>query len=176
MEVKMASTALQVNELSEILPRATPAIGRSQKCVLLIEDSEDAMLLVRFALQEHGRGKYRLEWASCLSEGLSRILQGGIDIVLLDLGLPDSSGSVSYAWIREAAPEVPVVVLTGDTREETELSVFSSGVDDYLVKEQVSGSLLVNAIQEALTKEKRRQQEKPYAKAQTHRFNWRPRG
>ena len=115
-----------------------------------------------------------MEWANCLSEGLARILKGGIDIVLLDLGLPDSSGSVSYAWLREAAPEVPVVVLTGDTREETELSVFSSGVDDYLVKDQVSGSLLVNVIREALGKEERRTHPKNMPTVHSQRFHWRP--
>jgi DNA-binding response OmpR family regulator len=151
----MASPALQMEEDLECLPRATAPHGKAQECILLIEDNEDSMLLVRYALMEHGRGKYRLEWAHCLSDGLSQILKGGIDIVLLDLGLPETSGSVSYAWVREAAPDVPVVVLTADTREETELSVFSSGVEDYLVKEQVSGSLLVSAIQDALCKDKR---------------------
>lgn len=175
----MATTALQVkeieaNEISKCLPLAKTQVGKSQKCVLLIEDNEDAMFLVRYALTEYGCGKYRLEWANCLSEGLTQLVKGGVDIVLLDLGLPETTGSVSYAWVREAAPDVPVVVLTGDTREETELSVFSSGVDDYLVKEQVSGSFLVNAIEDALCKDKRRQHPKNMSNKYTQRFHWRP--
>jgi DNA-binding response OmpR family regulator len=129
------------------------------------------MLLVRYAIDAHGNGKYRLEWAVCLSDGLSRLLKGGVDVVLLDLGLPDSSGSVSYAWVREAARDVPVVVLTGDTREETELTVFSSGVDDYLVKEQVSGPGLISAIQQAINKEAGRQYLKDHYSTNS---NWRP--
>ncbi len=156
----MASVAMQFCEGLELSPRAEAAAGNSLKCVLLIEDNEDAMLLVSFALQEYGKGHYRLEWAGSLADGLSRILKGGVDVVLLDLGLPDSSGPVSYTWIREAAPDVPVVVLTGDAREETEMTVFSSGVHDYLVKDKVSGPLLVSVINEALCKDERRQQSK----------------
>jgi DNA-binding NarL/FixJ family response regulator len=66
--------------------------------------------------------------------------------VLLDLGLSESSGPASYAWVRESAPGVPLVVLTGDTSEETEFSVLASGVKDYLVKSQTSASLLLQAI------------------------------
>lgn len=127
---------------------ATAAL--QQQCVLLIEDSEDAMLLVRFALEEYGQGQYRLEWAASLSEGLDRLARGGVDGVLLDLGLPDSSGPESYAWVREIAPNVPVVVLTGDSRSETEFAVTASGVEGYLVKDQVSGVHLVEAIRAAL--------------------------
>jgi DNA-binding NarL/FixJ family response regulator len=75
--------------------------------------------------------------------------------VLLDLGLPDCSSLLSYAWVREAAPELPVVILTGDTSEETEFSVFASGVEHYLVKGQASGAVLVNAIAEALDRDRR---------------------
>jgi DNA-binding response OmpR family regulator len=152
----MATAALKANDLtneldlSESLPRATAPAGNPQTCVLLIEDNEEAMFLVRIALQEYGRGIYRLEWADGLSGGLERIAQGGVDLVLLDLGLPESSGPASYAWVRELAPEIPVLVLTGDTRVETEVTVLASGVEDYLIKDEISGSLLIQAIRAAL--------------------------
>ena len=130
---------------------AAPAL---QKCVLLIEDSEDAMLLVQFALEEYGQGKYRLEWATRLSEGLDQIRKGGVDVVLLDLGLPESSGPVSYEWVRAVSPRLPVLVLTSDTSEYVELAVLAGGVDDYLVKDLVSGFQLFEAIQAALFRKK----------------------
>ena len=111
-------------------------------------------MLVRYALQQYGEGKYRLVWAQRLSEGLDQILKGGVDIVLLDLGLPESSGPESYAWVREIAADIPVVVLTGDAREETEAAVTASGVEYYLVKDQVSGSVLLRAIRAALSAKK----------------------
>jgi DNA-binding NarL/FixJ family response regulator len=151
----MAAVALQMeDEELDCLPRAsapaaTPA-PKPQECVLLIEDSEEAMLLVRYALEEYGNGKYRLEWAESLSAGLDHLAHNQIDVVLLDLGLPESSGPESYAWVREIAPHIPVVVLTGDDREETEFAVTASGVEGYLVKDQVSGSHLLQTIRAAL--------------------------
>ena len=120
------------------------------------------MLLVQYALQEHGNGRYRREWAKELHEGIDQISKGGIDIVLLDLGLPESCGPATYASVREAAPDLPVLILTGDTREETELEITASGVEDYLVKEQVSGSLLLQSIQSALYAAKLRQKERAH--------------
>ena len=105
----------KIDEL-DCMPQRIKTAAMQQKCILLIEDSEEAMLLVRFAVEEYGKGAFRLEWAHNLSSGLDHLAQGGIDIVLLDLGLPESSGAESYAWVREIAPELPVVVLTGDSQ------------------------------------------------------------
>ncbi len=173
----MAKIVLETGEIQvkDTVHRVSPRTlhdTRHEENVLLIEDSEDAMLLVRYALNEHGNGRFRLEWESCLQDGLSRIAQGGTDVVLLDLGLPESSGALSYAKVRAAAPHLPVVVLTGDTREETELSVFSGGVEDYLVKDQVSGSLLITVLDEALRKN-RRQHPKNMSHQISKRFHWR---
>ena len=78
--------------------------------------------------------------------------------MLLDLGLPETSGAESYACVHEIAPETPVVVLTADSREETEFAVTSSGAEGYLIKDQVSGSLLLQAIRAALYVSKQRKE------------------
>jgi DNA-binding response OmpR family regulator len=140
-----------LNELGlESLLVAPVSTGVPQECVLLIEDSEEAMLLVRYSLQAFGDGRYRLKWVENLSEGLEQLSKGGVDIVLVDLCLPDSSGPSSLASVREAAPEVPVLVLTGDTREETEFAAAAYGMDDYLLKDQLSGAQLVRAIRSSI--------------------------
>lgn len=128
-----------------------------QEFILLIEDNEEAMFLVKSAIEEHGKEKYRIEWASCLTDGLDQIKKGGVDLVLLDLGLPESSGSKTYDAVRAAAPDIPVLVLTGDATEETESQVTVGGGEDYLIKDQISGLLLVRAIQSALYASKIRQ-------------------
>ena len=145
----------QIDEL-DCLPQRIKTAAMQQKCVLLIEDSEEAMLLVRFAVEEYGRGAFRLEWAHNLSSGLDHLAQGGVDVVLLDLGLPESSGAESYAWVREIAPELPIVVLTGDSQMETESAVIASGAEGYLVKNQVSASQMMDAVWAALDSKKRR--------------------
>ena len=128
--------------------RASP--GELPERILLIEDEEEAMLLVKSAIEEFGKSRYRLEWSNCLRDGLDQISKGGVDLVLLDLGLPESSGSVTYESVRAIAPRLPVLVLTGDSAQEMEMRVTGAGGEDYLVKDQVSGPLLVQAIQSAL--------------------------
>jgi DNA-binding response OmpR family regulator len=124
--------------------------GRLQECILLIEDNEEAIFLVKSAVEEYGNGRYRLVLANCLKDGLDQLSKGGVDLVLLDLGLPESSGAATYESVRAVAMGVPVLVLTGDAAEETELKVTGGGGDDYLIKDQVSGSLLLQAIRSAL--------------------------
>lgn len=119
-------------------------------CLLLIEDSEDSMLLIRHALETYGKGQYDLIWADTLMRGIEQLNRRSIDLVLLDLGLPDSSGTVSYAWVREVAPDTPIVVLTGDTCADTEYSVMASGAEEYLIKGQAPGELVIQTIRQAL--------------------------
>jgi DNA-binding response OmpR family regulator len=168
----MASLALNINESSDRLTEARDPTEKPQECVLLIEDNEEAMFLVQCALKEYGNGAYRLEWTNTLTRGLARLSKGAVDLVLLDLGLPESQGASSYSQIRTAAPDVPVLVLTGDSREETEAAVAASGVEDYLVKDEVSGSLLLQAIRAALHTNKRWKQQKSEAHKIAQKFHW----
>lgn len=125
-------------------------MSNHQELILLIEDNEEAMFLVKSAIEDYGDGRYRLEWSNGLHDGLAQLSKGGVDLILLDLGLPESSGPVTYDSVRAIAPDVPVLVLTGDASEESELRVTGNGGEDYLIKDQVSGSLLLQAIQSAL--------------------------
>jgi DNA-binding response OmpR family regulator len=156
----------------DCLLRVTTVTGKLQECVLLIEDSEDAMLLVRYSLLEYGDGRYRLKWVESLSEGLDLLSKGGVDIVLLDLSLRDSAGPSSFASVRETAPEVPVLVLTGDTSEETEFAAAAWGVDDYLVKDQVSGARLVEVIHTLIDARKLQKRRKAMHDRLIQRSRW----
>ena len=144
----MGAASVPLHEIALGSPDTKDIPRKRKQCVLLIEDDEDAMYWVRHALKEYGSGKYQLEWKQCLSDGLSRILNGGIDLILLDLGLGDCSSPFTEAWVRKAAPKVPIVVLSGDPGGEVESSLPSS--EKHLVKGQVSPSGLVEAISEAL--------------------------
>jgi DNA-binding response OmpR family regulator len=156
----------------ESLLVAPLSTGVPQECVLLIEDDEEAMLLVRYSLQEYGEGRFRLKWVETLSEGLTQLSKGGVDIVLVDLGLPDSSGPSSLASVREAAPEVPVLVLTGDTREETEFAAAAYGMDDYLVKNQLSGAQLLYAIRYSIRANKLEKRQKAIDDGLIKQLHW----
>jgi DNA-binding NtrC family response regulator len=150
MKTPMVGATLPLHEIAHALPAATHPARPLKRCVLLIEDNKDAMRWVQRSLKEYGNGKYKLEWRQSLSDGLSRLSARGIDLIVLDLGLPDCSSPFTGAWVRQAAPKVPIIVLTGDQSGETELSACTRGIYRYLVKGQVSRSGLVKAISDSL--------------------------
>ncbi len=171
--MSMSATALQTCDVVDCLPPSSaPALDSRQQCLLLIEDNEEAMLLVRYALQEYGNGTYRLEWANGLTSGLHRLAKGGVDLVILDLGLPESSGPASYATLKKAVPDLPILVLTADTNEQTQLRITSEGVEDFLLKEEVSGSLLLQAIRTALYSNRRWREQRNASYKQSPQFLW----
>jgi len=122
--------------------------------------------------QAYGDGRYRLKWVESLNDGLEQLAKGGVDIVLIDLGLPDSSGPSSLASVRKTAPEVPVLVLTGDTCEETEFAAAAYGMDDYLIKDQVAGAQLVHAIHSSIRARKLQKRQKDIDDQLIQRLHW----
>ena len=125
-----------------------------QKCVLLIGSTNDTMLLVQSALQEYGQADYRLEFAEHMSEGLNRIQNDRVDIVLLDIDSPESSGPERYVWIRVTAPRLPILILIGDWGDSTERALATLGANDFLMKDLLSGPELINSIRTALSRKK----------------------
>jgi phosphoserine phosphatase RsbU/P len=129
--------------------------------VLLIEDNVEEMLLVKHTFQEFGQGRFELEWANGLEQAAKMLRYGRVDLVLLDLGLPECQGPISCVAVHDWAPYVPIVVLTADDRKETEERVMNYGADDYLVKDEISGPGLVHAIRSALYRKKSRSRGSP---------------
>jgi signal transduction histidine kinase/CheY-like chemotaxis protein len=124
-------------------------IGRSVK-VLLVEDNPGDARLLSEALRETGNSQFDLTQVERLSEGLRRLGDERFDVVLLDLTLPDARGIDTIARLHEQAPDVPAVVLTGLNDETLALEALRQGAQDYLVKGQVDGQLLVRAIRYAI--------------------------
>lgn len=93
---------------------------------------------------------FELQWAQGLSSGLEKAAAGDFDLVLLDLGLPDSQGEETFARIYEHAPAVPIIILTGLDDEALATTCVQQGAQDYLVKGAFDGPLLVRAIRYAI--------------------------
>jgi DNA-binding response OmpR family regulator len=108
--------------------------------VLLIEDNPHDAQLFRDYLQE-GRRPMEIRWKQDLSAGLQALREQPIDVVVLDLGLPDSQGVDTVRRFADAAPSVPVVVLTGAQTLETALAAQQAGATEYLRKEELTPSL-----------------------------------
>jgi PAS domain S-box-containing protein len=126
--------------------------------VLIVEDNPADVALTREALPDAGAAGFLLESAPRLSVALARLEAEGIDLVLLDLGLPDSQGLDTFRRLRDAAPKVPVIVLTGNVDQAVGLAAVSEGAQDYLVKGEVTGESVARSIRHAI--ERRRAEER----------------
>ncbi len=95
-----------------------------------------------------------VESSNRLSDGLARLAQGGIDIVLLDLRLPDSKGRETFKRIQTMVPDVPVVILSGNEDEELAVQLIHEGAQDYMTKGKINKSMLSRSMQYAIERKK----------------------
>lgn len=131
--------------------------------VLLIEDNPGDARLIREMLAEVKSAPFDLEHADRLSTGLERLSAGGIDVVLLDLSLPDSRRLDTFAKAQAQAPEVPIVVLTGLDDEALAVKAVRGGAQDYLVKGQVDSNLLARAMRYAIERKRMEEELRSYS-------------
>jgi two-component system cell cycle response regulator len=119
--------------------------------VLLVESDREYLEELRDRLGEvRPDAALELEWAGELSQALARLTQGGIDVILLELELPDSRGIVTFERTYAFAPDVPIIVLTENEDDEVGVTTVQGGAQDYLVKEEVVPSLLVRSVRHAV--------------------------
>lgn len=121
--------------------------------ILLIEDSrvEARLMQAAFAkIEKPNSQRFQLHCRETLADGLARLSQGGIDLVLLDLTLPDAEGLETLVRVREQELDTPVIVLTGLDDEALADGALKQGAQDYLVKGQFGGQLLIRAIRYAI--------------------------
>lgn len=102
--------------------------------ILLIEDNAADARLIKETLAEQRPTDIDLDWKDRLSTGLSRLCEGNIDGVLLDLSLPDGQGTEGLERIQAQAPDLAVLVLTHLDDEATAIHAVRKGAQDYLIK------------------------------------------
>ncbi len=118
--------------------------------ILLLEDNPGDVRLFREFLREDNLAQVELDHVERLKTGLEQLTQRKPDIILLDLGLPDSQGLETFTQVYAQAPEVPIIVLTGLNDTEQAVEAVRAGAQDYLVKGEISGGLLVRDIRYAI--------------------------
>jgi len=121
--------------------------------ILLIEDNPGDARLIREMLADTPNADVRLESVGRLSQGIERLAAGGIDIVLLDLSLPDSQGLETCRMVRGEDSDVVVIVLTGFDDVDAGAQAVQEGAQDYLVKGKVDGALLMRSIRYAIERQ-----------------------
>src|SRR5512135_3643110 len=122
--------------------------------VLAIDDNPDDAELIRIMFRSVRTAAFSLIHACRLSEGLVFLKRGGIDVVLLDLNLPDGYGVEVVQAVRKQSPEIPLIVLTGLDDEDVAIKLLHLDVQDYLVKGQIDGNLLVRSIRYAIERKR----------------------
>jgi Flp pilus assembly CpaE family ATPase len=123
--------------------------------VLLIEDSPQfAQLVQHWLANMPGGAGFVLNWTDSLADGMSRLDRGGVDVILLDLGLPDCSGMETFIQARDRALKTPIVILSSADSEPLALQMIQEGAEDYLVKSSCDAGTLARAVRRAVVRRK----------------------
>jgi signal transduction histidine kinase/DNA-binding response OmpR family regulator len=125
--------------------------------VLLVEDNPGDARLIREYLDGGSEERVRLEWFDRLTPALETVRGDGLDAALLDLNLPETRGLETLKRVREASPDLPIVVLTGLSDEQTALEALAAGAQDYLVKGEANTEAIFRSLRYA--RERKRHQE-----------------
>jgi sigma-B regulation protein RsbU (phosphoserine phosphatase) len=114
--------------------------------ILLVEDNPNDVFFLRAALEKVTTTHFQLEIAPTLTASIERLAAGDIDVVLLDLTLPDSKGMDSFNGVKGHARDVPIIILSGMDDETLAVKAVHAGAEDYLVKGRVDSQLITRAI------------------------------
>ena len=118
--------------------------------VLLIEDNLGDIVSIRTMIAELSDGLFELKFAESLGEALKILENENFDVVLMDLGLPDSQGFRTFTQVHNRMPELPIIIITGLEDEDLGVSAVKEGAQDYLVKGQVDKKLLARSLKFAI--------------------------
>lgn len=118
--------------------------------LLLVEDNPGDARLFAETIKEARAFQFELAHRDSVDQALAFLAQQVPDMIVLDLGLPDAGGVEAVRKVQLAAPAVPLVVLTGLDDEASAVQALHAGAQDYLIKGQLSTSLLVRALRYAL--------------------------
>jgi len=114
--------------------------------LLMIEDNPRDARLIHEMLSEADGAPFDSESVNGLSKGLERLATGYFDVLLLDLGLPDSQGLDTFNKLHAQSPQVPVVILTDLDDASLAYKAVRNGAQDYLVKSQMNSNLLIRSM------------------------------
>jgi signal transduction histidine kinase len=122
--------------------------------VLLVEDNPADARLLRELLCSEPPVKVDITHVERMSDVAKLVTAGGVDIILLDLGLPDAHGPGAVRQAHALAPNVPLVVLTGFDDESLATQVLKEGAQDYLLKGHLDGAGLLRALRHAIHRQR----------------------
>ncbi|MDA1053467.1 MAG: fused response regulator/phosphatase [Planctomycetota bacterium] len=118
--------------------------------VLLIEDSEADAGLIKAHLAGRSDPSFTLHHETTLHHGLKRLQETVVDIIVLDLSLPDSGGFETFQSVKEAVHGVPIVILSGTKDDQVALEAVRQGAQDFFSKDEAISESLGRSLQYAI--------------------------
>ena len=128
--------------------------SKSLKVLLMVEDNPGDALLLREMLNDQGLRQATFAHVERLCDAEKHLAEHDVDVILLDLGLPDAHGLDAVQRARAIAPRVPLVVLTGLDDEVLAARALQEGAQDYLIKGQIDGRSLLRSLRYALERKR----------------------
>ena len=122
--------------------------------ILLIEDNPADVRLIKELLNKSSISPFEIITCTRLSEGLDYIKKKNIDVILLDLTLPDSDRELTLSAILNHTSRHPIIILTGFDDKEIALNSLNIGIQDYLVKGELNETILARSILYAIERHK----------------------
>jgi diguanylate cyclase (GGDEF)-like protein/PAS domain S-box-containing protein len=126
--------------------------NKSIKVLLLVEDNPGDARLFLEMFNEQGSHNTELTHVGCMIDAEKHLAASTVDIILLDLGLPDARGLEAVRRARAAGPGIPLVVLTGSDDESLASEALQEGAQDYLVKGQIETRGLMRSLHYAVAR------------------------
>lgn len=123
---------------------------KSIKMLLVVEDNPGDARLIREMFNEQDAHRTEFTHVECMCDAEKHLADNQVDIILLDLGLPDAQGLEAVRRARKAAPRTPLVVLTGLDDESLASQALQDGAQDYLVKGQIESRSLLRSLRYAV--------------------------
>ena len=121
-----------------------------RRLLLVVEDNPGDTRLLREMFSEQDTHNTELTHVVCMSDAEKHLAERKVDVILLDLGLPDAQGLEAVRRAHAAAPNIPLVVLTGLDDESLAVEALQEGAQDYLIKGRIDAHGLLRAVRYAV--------------------------
>ena len=156
-------TIIRAESLTHLLPNTFEPIPIGTSRILMVEDETELAAPLETAFRDAETADFVVERATTLSGAIAILGSREIDVILLDLNLPDSRGLETFLKIQRIAPEQPVIILSGMADEALAVESVRAGAQDYAVKGSMSVPVLVRAVRYALERKQLQLQLADYA-------------
>ncbi|MCB0211031.1 MAG: response regulator [Anaerolineae bacterium] len=122
--------------------------------ILAVEDNPGDYTLLELSLKRSNYLAPHLIWVKSLNGALNQLQSQKVDIILLDLSLPDAWGIDAIKQLNSHASDIPIIVLTGNEDESIAIEAIEAGAQDYLVKGEFNSTLTMRAIRYAVARKR----------------------